>query len=184
MPHNPYGTELSNGGTYVDHLNRTNGLRGGEDWPLSVGTTLPAPAAGRLVVSGGSGEFAAGWQGSAGIRVILMLDTPINDVIAVVFQHLSAPGSAGDYAEGQSVGLSGRSANGSLTGGQQHLHLHCLTASGARRQFTRYFAVGGGPPPNPGGGSDAAPGNLYVHPVTKQLYRIVDDGTEHGTINA
>lgn len=178
MPYNPFGLGLSSGGTWADHMARTNNLRGGEDYPLGYGTTLPAPAAGTLRISGGSGEFAAGNIGSAGRRSVLMLTTPISDVVAVVFQHQSVMNAAGLYAEGASVGLSGASANGSDYGGDVHLHIHCLTASGARRQFTRYFAVGGGPAPNPGGGSNAAPGNLYCHPVTKRIYRVVDDGSD------
>jgi hypothetical protein len=176
VPYNPYGTTLSTGGTYQDHKDRTNGLRPGEDWPLGYGSSLPAPASGTLRTSGGSGEFAAGWVGSAGRRAILMLDAPIGDVVAVVFQHLSAFGTAGHYNEGQSIGLSGASANLADYGGDTHLHIHCLTASGARRQFTAYFG-GVGVPPTPGGSRQ--PGNLYLHPVTKQLYRIVDDGSDH-----
>jgi hypothetical protein len=175
MPYNPFGTDLSNGGTWQDHLNRTNGLRGGEDWPLAYGSTLPAAASGTLNTSGGSGEFAAGWAGSAGRRAVLMLDTPVGDVVAVIYQHLSVLNASGHYDEGQSVGLSGASANGSDYGGDTHLHVHCLTASGARRQFTAYFG-GDGPPPTSGGGQ---PGNLYRDPVTFQLFRILDDGSEH-----
>jgi hypothetical protein len=176
MPYNPFGTGLSNGGTWPDHLARTNGLRGGEDWPLAYGTTLPAAASGTLRTMGGFGEFAAGWAGSAGRRAVLMLDTPVGDVVAVVYQHLSALNPSAHYEEGESVGLSGASANGSDYGGDIHLHVHCLTASGARRQFTAYFG-GSGVPPEPGG--QQSPGNLYLHPVTKQLFRIVDDGADH-----
>jgi hypothetical protein len=180
MPYNPFGLGLSSGGTWADHLARTNGLRGGEDYPLAMGTTLPAPAAGTLITAGGSGEWATGWAGSAGLRSILRLTTPISDVVAVVFQHQSMMNIEGEYAEGVSVGLSGASANGSMTGGDVHLHIHCLTASGARRQFTRYFAVGGGPAPNPGGGTGSAtPGNLWRDPVTFQLFRVVDNGSDH-----
>jgi hypothetical protein len=182
VPYNPFGTGLSNGGTWAAHLARTNGLRGGEDWPLGYGSTLPAAASGTLRAAGtGSGEFAAGWAGSAGIRAVLMLDVPVGDVVAVIYQHLSVLGAAGHYDEGQSVGQSGASANLNLYGGDTHLHAHGLTAGGVRRQFTSYFG-GSGVPPVPGG--SYSPGNLYVHPVTKQLFRIVDDGSEHGTINA
>jgi hypothetical protein len=181
MPYNPFGTAVSSGGTWADHLARTNGLRGGEDYPLAYGTTLPAPAAGRLQTLGGFGEFQAGANmGSAGRRSVLYLDAAISDVVAVVFQHQSVMNAAAQYAEGVSVGLSGASANGNDYGGDTHLHIHCLTASGVRRQFTRYFAVGGGPAPNPGGDSGSStPGNLYCDPVTKQLFRVVDDGSDH-----
>jgi hypothetical protein len=172
VPYNPFGLGLSNGGTWQAHLARTNGLRGGEDWPLGYGSTVPAPASGTLQVSGGVGEYQAGWAGSAGRRAILRLDTPIGDVAAIVFQHLSALYPAGHYEEGQPVSLTGASANGSDYGGDIHLHVHCLTSSGARRQFTAYFD-GSGVPPEPGG--DYAPGNLYRDPVTFQLFRIVDD---------
>jgi hypothetical protein len=172
VPYNPFGTGLSAGGTWQAHLARTNGLRGGEDWPLAYGSTLPAPAAGTLRVSGGVGDYQAGWAGSAGRRSILMLDTPIGDVVAVVFQHQSLLMPAGHYEEGETVGLSGASAYGVDYGGDTHLHVHCLTAGGTRRQFTTHFD-GSGVPPVPGG--ESSRGNLYLHPVTKQLFRIIDD---------
>jgi hypothetical protein len=92
---------------------------------------------------GGSGEFKAGQVGSAGRRSILELDRPIRDVVAVVVQHQSAYGDNGrHYSEGESaIGWSGASANGSDWGGDVHLHVHCLTASGARRKFTDYFVT-------------------------------------------
>jgi hypothetical protein len=176
VPYNPFGTALSNGGTYQDHLNRTNGQRGGEDWPLGYGSTLPAAAAGTLRTMGGFGEFQAGWAGSAGRRAVIMLDTPVGDVVAVVYQHLSALNLTGHYDEGQSVGLSGASANNDDYGGDIHLHAHCLTAAGARRPFTAYFGGTGIPPVQGGGGQ---PGNLYRDPVTFQLFRIIDDGADH-----
>jgi hypothetical protein len=178
VPYNPYGLAFSQpAGNYQAHLDRTG--RGGEDYPLGIGSSLPAPAAGVLQTSGGSGEFACGWQGSAGLRSILRLNTAIGDVVAVVFQHQSSMGAAKAYAEGESVGRSGASANGSLTGGAAHLHIHCLTASGERRQFTRYFAVGGGPAPDPGGGTDMAPGNLHWNSTLQQLFRVVRTGDDH-----
>jgi hypothetical protein len=176
VPYNPFGNGLSNGGTWQDHLARTNGQRGGEDWPLGYGSTLPAAAAGMLRTSGGVGEFQAGWAGSAGRRAVIMLDQPVGDVVAVVYQHLSSLGTEGHYDEGQSVGLSGASANNQDYGGDVHLHVHCLTAAGARRQFTAYFG-GSGIPPVQGGNSQ--PGNLYLHPVTNELMYIVDDGSDH-----
>jgi hypothetical protein len=179
VPYNPFGTGLT--GTWGEHLGRTNGLRGGEDWGLSYGTTLPAPAKGRLQTLGGFGEFQAGWVGSAGRRAVLYLDVPIEDVVAIAFQHLSSM-TAGQYEEGEVFGLSGASANGVDRGGDVHLHSHAITASGVRRQFTRYFAVGGGPAPDPGGdggGGNNAPGNLHWDHVTKLLSRVVDDGSDH-----
>jgi hypothetical protein len=178
MPYNPYGLGFSSGGTYANHIANTG--RGGEDYPLGLGTSLPAPSKGTLVTSGGSGEFATGWVGSAGLRSILMLDTPIGDVVAVVMQHQSRMGTPGPYEEGVTCGWSGRSMNGSLTAGQVHLHIHCLTASGERRQFTRYFAVGGGPAPDPGGGGVIqTPGNLWIDKATGKLHQIVRNGDDH-----
>jgi hypothetical protein len=77
MPYNPWsGYRISN--SWAGHMSYS---LGGEDYPLAYGTALKAPAAGTLRTSGGSGEFAAGWIGSAGRRSILMLDTPIGDMV-------------------------------------------------------------------------------------------------------
>jgi hypothetical protein len=175
MPYNPFGTALSGGGSWQAHLARTDGLRGGEDWPLSYGTTLPAAASGTLRTLGGFGEFQAGWAGSAGRRAVLMLDEPIGDVVAVIYQHLSFLMPAGHYDEGATIGLSGASANGVDYGGDTHLHLHCLTAGGTRRQFTRYFD-GSGVPPVEGGSTTFA--NLWWDAQAKELCIILDGGSD------
>jgi hypothetical protein len=177
VPSNPYGTALSTGGTWADHLARTNGKRGGEDWPLGYGSTLPAPASGTLrPEDSGAGEFKSGWDGSAGIRAVYVLDELVGDVYALAFQHLSVLGAARHYDEGESIGLSGASAYGDLHGGQTHLHLHALTITGQRRQFTAYFGGAGVPPV--GGGGSTYRGNLYRHPMTGLLHRIVDDASD------
>lgn len=146
MPHNPFA-DWRISGTWTDHVGTPAGTgysAGGEDHPLPFGTFLPAPAAGTLHTEGRPGngfEFICGWVGSAGRRSILMLDTPIRDVVAVVYQHQSAFGThKKHYAEGVAVGRSGASANGDEWGGDAHLHTHCLTAAGQRRKFTNYFA--------------------------------------------
>jgi hypothetical protein len=175
VPYNPFGAGLSAGGTWQAHLARTNGLRGGEDWPLGYGSTLPAVASGTLRTVGGFGEYQAGWAGSAGRRAILMLDEPIGDVVAVIYQHLSFLMPSGHYDEGATIGLSGASANNQDYGGDVHLHVHCLTAGATRRQFTAYFD-GSGVPPVPGGSTSR--GNLYRNPSTGQLFRIVDDSSD------
>lgn len=131
-------------GTWQDHLSYS---LGGEDYPLAYGTALAAPASGTLRTSGGSGEFAAGWIGSAGRRSILMLDTPVSDLVAIVFQHQSSFGTAGWYKQGSTIGKSGASANGKDWGGDVHLHVHGLRANGTRVQFTKYVGTstaGGG----------------------------------------
>ncbi|APZ81745.1 peptidase domain protein [Rathayibacter phage NCPPB3778] len=138
MGYNPFaGYRIT--GTWADHMSYS---LGGEDYPLGFGTPLPAAAAGTLRTSGGSGELAAGQIGSAGRRSILMLDRPIGDVVGVVYQHQSRFGENGrHYNQGEILGWSGASANGSDYGGDIHLHIHCVTAGGQRRQFTKYFGA-------------------------------------------
>ena len=120
---------------------------GGVDYPTPYGFEIHAPAAGTLRTSGGSGEFAAGWVGSAGRRSILMLDVPMQrsepalssphegdgDMVALVFQHQSQFGEDGKhYAAGDVIGWTGASANGQDHGGDVHVHWHGLTANGHR----------------------------------------------------
>ncbi|PPI08240.1 hypothetical protein [Rathayibacter sp. AY1B8] len=82
-----------------------------------------------------------------------MLDRPIRDVVAVVFQHQSAFGYERHYDEGATCGWSGASANGRDWGGDVHLHIHCLNASGQRRRFTDYFgSIASSGPSIPAGG--------------------------------
>ncbi|MWV50055.1 hypothetical protein GRS96_12325 [Rathayibacter sp. VKM Ac-2803] len=138
MPHNPFARWRITG-TWAAHASYS---LGGEDYPLPYGTLLPAPASGSLFTSGRPRpfpEFQCGQVGSAGRRSVLMLDVPIRDVVAVVLQHQSAFGAAKHYAEGETCGFSGASAKGHDRGGDVHLHIHCLTATGQRRRFTDYF---------------------------------------------
>jgi hypothetical protein len=141
MPYNPWsGYRMT--GTWQDHMSYS---LGGEDYPLGYGTALAAPASGTLRTSGGSGEKAAGWIGSAGRRSILDLDQPIGEMASIVFQHQSAFGTHGKhYDEGETLGWSGASANGKDYGGDVHLHVHGLTADGRRVPFTQY--IGGSQP--------------------------------------
>lgn len=149
MVSNPYaGYPVT--GSWFDHASYS---AGGIDYPLAYGTALPAPAAGTLRTSGGSGEWTAGWYGSAGRRSILMLDTPAprrapaeatppegsGDMVAIVFQHQSEFGAARHYAEGETLGWSGASADGTDYGGDVHLHIHGLNASGQRVDFTKFI---------------------------------------------
>ncbi|MBC7594535.1 MAG: hypothetical protein H7288_11455 [Kineosporiaceae bacterium] len=144
--HNPFsGYRVT--GTWLDHVGvptypaagSTGYSLGGIDYPLPFGTVLTAPAAGTVHISGGSGEFAAGQVGSAGRRTILYLDTPIRDLVAIVFQHQSKFGDPKHVNESDDLGWSGSSANGSNTGGEVHLHIHGLTASGERVDFRDYI---------------------------------------------
>lgn len=140
MPYNPWnGYRMT--GTWQDHMSYS---LGGEDYPLGYGTPLEAPASGTLQTSGGSGEYAAGQIGSAGRRSILHLDNPLGEMAAIVFQHQSAFGSPGWYAEGSTLGWSGASANGKDYGGDTHLHVHGLTAGGRRVPFTQYIGGSSG----------------------------------------
>ncbi|WP_162942804.1 M23 family metallopeptidase [Cryobacterium soli] len=158
---------------------------GGIDYPLPYGTSLPAPGAGTLSISGGSGEFAAGWVGSAGRRAVLRLDTPVarlispepyppegsGDLVAVVYQHMSAFSAAGHYSSGQVLGKSGASANGDDYGGDTHLHVHGLTAGGARVDFLKFV---GGEIPSPGPSFTEEEGEMaqyYRNSVTGALGR-------------
>ena len=132
---------------------------GGYDWSgfsgLVYGSDLVAPAAGTLRTSGGSGEYAAGDIGSAGLRSILILDTPVARVkpksttlmsggtreadgpmAAIVFQHQSAFGVAKHYEKAEAnLGKVGDSGN-NVT----HLHVHGLDAAGNRVDFTKFMA--------------------------------------------
>jgi len=136
MPYNPFDISTITG-TWEDHASYS---LGGEDFPLAYGTTIYAPAAGTWRVTGGTGEFKAGWVGSAGLRGILELTSPIGDMVAIAFQHLSDVGFAGPKAEQQGLAFSGASANGKLRGGDVHLHVHGLTANGTRVPFTTNIA--------------------------------------------
>ena len=128
-------------GTWADHMSYS---LGGLDYPLPYGSPLPAPASGTLHISGGSGEFRAGWVGSAGRRSVLMLDKPVLGLVAIVWQHQSDFGTAGHYDEGVNSGWSGASANGLNWGGDVHLHTHGLLESGIRVDWQLYIALAGG----------------------------------------
>lgn len=108
---------------------------GGDDYPLPYGTIFGAPASGTWRTSGGEGERKAGWVGSAGRRGILELDTPIGDMVAIVFQHLSDFNSPGWRPEGSALAASGASANGRDWGGDVHMHVHGLDKNGNRVSY-------------------------------------------------
>lgn len=126
---------------------------GGSDYPC-YNENLPAPASGVLHTSGGSGEFAAGNIGSAGLRSVLYLDTPVARTIAksttlmngstyeadgpmthIVFQHQSSMGvHMQHYNQTEIVGVSGNTG-----GADYHLHIHGLQANGARVDFDKFI---------------------------------------------
>lgn len=123
-------------GDWASHLSYS---LGGTDYPLSWGTDIKAPASGTLRTSGGSGEYRAGWVSSAGRRSILTLDTPIRNLVALVFQHQSAFGENGKhYDQGAVLGVSGDSGF-TEHDATDHLHIHGLTAGGMRLQFETYI---------------------------------------------
>ena len=140
-------------GTWEDHASYS---AGGTDYPLAYGTRIPAPASGILRTSGGSGEWACGWVGTAGRRSILSLDKPISrrtprrsspfeaegPMVAIVLQHQSAFGAIGWHAEGTDIGVTGASASGSDWGGDVHLHWHGLDASGNRLRVESFLPTG------------------------------------------
>lgn len=148
--YNPWASYTISG-TWADHMSYS---LGGIDYPLSYGTKIYAPASGTLHTSGGSGEYQAGWVGSAGRRSILYLDTDVARVAttmeqgegtgpmhAIVFQHQSQFGTDGaHYTMGSACGLSGASANGDNYGGDTHLHVHGLTAGGNRVDFLNFLS--------------------------------------------
>lgn len=132
---------------------------GGYDWSWGSGvmTNLPAPAAGTLHTSGGSGEFTAGAVGSAGNRSILYLDTAVTrkiaksttlmhgttyeadgPMVAIVLQHQSTMGNnMQHYAKAEICGISGNT-DGTSGGGDWHVHVHGLDAEGSRVDFFKF----------------------------------------------
>lgn len=130
---------------------------GGYDWSyMDYGAGIEAPANGILHTSGGSGEYAAGNIGSAGLRSILYLDVPVNRIYpksgtlmngstreadgpmaAIVFQHQSNMGEdLHHYLKGEILGNVGDSGNG-----VKHLHVHGLDAGGSRVDFFKFVVT-------------------------------------------
>lgn len=147
--YNPFGTDLSVGGDWQSHLDRTDGLRGGNDWPFAVGTPLPAPGAGILQSNntGGLGDLDTGDVGAAGLRSILWLDTPAprkqpkgnaeadGPMEGIVFQHQSSMGTHDQhYAKEEILGYSGDTGNAVA-----HLHIHGITRAGERVDYLKFF---------------------------------------------
>lgn len=128
---------------------------GGYDWSfMAYGDPIPAPAAGTLRTSGGSGENAAGNIGSAGLRSIFTLDSPVARVypasplvmngggteaegpmISLVIQHQSKFAPEGHYNPFDNIGFVGDSGNG-----VKHVHLHGLDPNGRRVDFVKFIA--------------------------------------------
>lgn len=164
MSYNPFSGWRTTG-SWADHASYS---QGGIDKPLPYGTALPAAASGTLRTKGGTGEFAAGKIGSAGLRSILELDTPLKrriaaspglppegsgDCVAIVYQHQSRFGDERHYDERQTLGWSGDS-DGTSDGGDTHLHWHGLNAQGQRVNIESFLgssstAGGGGSTPIP-----------------------------------
>lgn len=168
MSYNPF-SDWGTTGTWADHASYS---QGGIDKPLGGGTPLPAAASGTLRISGGSGEFQAGFVGSAGRRSILELDVPLKrrvaaspglppegsgDCVAIVYQHQSAFGAPRHYDEREILGYSGNS-DGTLNGGQWHLHWHGLNAAGQRVNIESFL----GSSPGPSGGGSTPIDNTYT----------------------
>lgn len=150
--YNPWsGYSIS--GTWADHMSYS---LGGIDYPLPYGTNVKAPADGVLQSrnTGGLSDTDTGWVGSAGRRSILRLDAPFprvagraletgenpGDMVAIVFQHQSKMGTDGArFLKGQTLGVSGASADGKDYGGDVHLHVHGLNASGQRVDLLNFI---------------------------------------------
>lgn len=172
MVYNPF-RNIPISGTWTDHAGYS---AGGTDLPLGMGTPIPAPAAGTLRITGGSGEARAGLVGTAGRRAILELDSRLNRIQtppgdtstdreinppegfgqmdSVVIQHLSAFAAPGHYEEGQTIGWSGNSVvndDGTIGSGQVHLHWHGLDTANARVRIESFIGYGNTTPA--GGGS-------------------------------
>lgn len=64
-------------------------------------------------------------------------------MVAVVLQHQSRFGDSGWHAEGDDIGWSGASANGSDWGGDVHLHWHGLDANGNRLRIESFLPAAG-----------------------------------------
>lgn len=124
-------------GDWEDHSHYS---RGGTDWPLGMRTPLPAPASGTLVNHPNSD--------AAGLKSMLIFDQPfprklpasntlMNGVyrenktapaVAFMIQHLDQQVPEGHYEQGQTIGLSGRTA-GPGSNGDVHLHAHLLAGT-------------------------------------------------------
>lgn len=188
--YNPFaGVRIT--GTWADHASYS---AGGTDLPLPYSTPIPAPASGILRTSGGSGEWAAGWVGSAGRRSILSLDQPLarhtprqssppegdGPMTAIVFQHQSRFGPEGHYDITKILGWSGASANGQDYGGDVHLHWHGLNAQGQRVRIESYLptgtAGGGGTTPIPNLEDDMPIMILAVDDRKGRPWRILGNG--------
>lgn len=115
-------------GDWAEHIAR--GSAGGIDYPVGYGTPIPSPAAGTIT--------NRSWWGSAGHIVTLALDEPVGPLRAIQFFHLSAHVPEGHVTQGQIIGYSGASANGSLHGGDVHVHTNGLTAVGSRLDWIPY----------------------------------------------
>lgn len=185
--YNPF-SEFGISGTWLDHVGvpvypakgSTGYSAGGLDAPCGYGTELYAPAAGTLRTSGGSGEFEAGWVGSAGRRSVFDLDDPVSDLVAIVLQHQSKFGTEKHYEQRELFGWSGASANGKDRGGDIHLHHHGLTASGRRVDWTRYISAsassGFTPITSTPKGEDTM---LVVHVASEHMYTIGQHFVKH-----
>jgi hypothetical protein len=149
---NPYGPGVPARDDWESHASYSAGGWDFSGGALSYGNPIPSPAAGNLRTSGGSGEFAAGDIGSAGLRSILELTSPVARVlpksgtlmngstreadgpmVAIVFQHQSRFADPGPKAQLETVGYVGDSGN-NVT----HLHIHGLDADGNRVDWMKF----------------------------------------------
>lgn len=112
------------------HLAR--GSAGGTDYMMPVGTPVVTPKGG--VVSNVENN------GSAGDTTTVRMD----DGYSIVFQHLSKfLAKTGETVKAmQPVALSGgaKGAKGAGSSTGAHLHVHVLTPSGARMEYSKYMA--------------------------------------------
>lgn len=150
--YNPFG-DLGRGEALDGWPSHQSYSAGGYDWSfMPYDWPMPAPAAGTLHTSGGSGEYAAGSQGSAGLRSILYLDaafpriypaSPLvmsngtteaeGPMVAYVMQHQSRFAEEKHYNIEEPCGFVGDSGNG-----VKHAHIHGLTAEGRRVDFPKF----------------------------------------------
>lgn len=145
--YNPWA-DWYHGGTWADHGSYSQGGQdyGGSAW---FDREIIAPASGTLYNDNlGSGNYYAGYDGSAGQRSILMLDKHYQrkvpgesypqeggDVLAAIaIQHLNRTAPAGHKTQNEVIGYVGNSGTEVI-----HLHVHGIDPEGRRVDFLKFI---------------------------------------------
>ena len=148
--YNPFaGRGISSG--WQDHLNR--GSLGGIDYPMPVGTALPAAGGGTIqnIPNNGTGGHTVTIYHPNGYRTQYM------HLSAFVLANGASIGPGGTV--GRSGGAAGAPGSGSSTG--PHVHWHMINPSGVRINPLVYLdSIGGGGLPKTTTESDGVPGPI------------------------